>query len=51
MLDFQGGIIDAEGINDEAEYENWLDDQNADWLATYYKNGWILNIADLVVTK
>jgi hypothetical protein len=38
------------GMIDDAEYENWLDDQNAAGLATYYENEWILNIADLVVT-
>ena len=38
------------GYIDPAEYENWLDDQNAAELATYYENEWILNIADLVVT-
>jgi hypothetical protein len=37
------------GIIDDAEYDNWLDDQNAAGLATYYENEWILNIADLVV--
>jgi hypothetical protein len=41
---------DASGAIDPAEYENWLDDQNAAGLATYYENEWILNIADLVVT-
>jgi hypothetical protein len=35
---------------DPAEYENWLDDQNAAGQATFYENEWILNIADLVVT-
>ena len=61
-LDISGdGIIDANdvplsydlggnGVIDPAEYENWLDDQNAAGLATYYENEWILNIADLVVT-
>ena len=38
------------GVIDDAEYENWLDVQNAAGLATYYENEWILNIADLVVT-
>jgi hypothetical protein len=63
---FEDGIIDANdvplsydlvenggndnGVIDPAEYENWLDDQNAAGLATYYENEWILNIADLVVT-
>ena len=57
----EDGIIDANdvplsydlggnGVIDPAEYENWLDDQNAAGLATYYENEWILNIADLVVT-
>jgi hypothetical protein len=50
-LEVNGG--NANGIIDEteAEYGNWLGDQNADGLVTYYENGWILNIADLVVTK
>ena len=42
--------LDSNGTIDDAEYENWLDDQNAAGLATYYENEWILNIADLVVT-
>ena len=62
ILDISGdGIIDANdvpltydldgnGTIGETEYENWLDDQNAAGLATYYENEWILNIADLVVT-
>ena len=42
--------LDSSGTIDETEYDNWLDDQNAAGLATYYANEWILNIADLVVT-
>ena len=37
------------GVIDPAEYKNWLDEQNAAGLATYYENEWILNIADLIV--
>lgn len=38
------------GIIDDLEYDNWLSDQEAAGLATYYEDEWILNIADLVVT-
>ena len=42
--------IDNSGSIEKTEYDNWLDDQYAAGLATYYENEWILNIADLVVT-
>jgi hypothetical protein len=48
--DLVGNGGNGSGYIDSAEYENWLDDQNAAELATYYENEWILNIADLVVT-
>ena len=37
------------GVIDPAELENWLADQVALGLATYYENEWVFNIADLVV--
>jgi hypothetical protein len=36
---------------DQDDFELWLFQQEADGLATYYENEWILNIADLVVTE
>ena len=48
--DLLGNGGNKNGVIDSNEYENWLDDQNAAGLATYYENEWILNIADLVVT-
>jgi hypothetical protein len=36
---------------DQDDLELWLSQQEADGLATYYENEWILNIADLVVTE
>lgn len=41
---------DGDGIISEAEFNTWLADQEAEGLAAYYENEWILNIADLVVT-
>ena len=36
---------------DQDDFELWLVQQEADGLAAYYENEWILNIADLVVTE
>jgi len=41
---------DGDGIIDPAELQNWLTDQAALGMATYYEDEWIFNIADLVVT-
>lgn len=37
------------GIIDQAELENWLNDQVLAGLATFHDNEWVFNIADLVV--
>ena len=42
---------DGDGIIDPAELQNWLTDQAALGMATYYEDEWIFNIADLVVTE
>ena len=48
--DLSNGDELPDGIIDEVEFDNWLNDQIAEGLATYYEDEWILNIADLVVS-
>ena len=48
-LEANGG--NQNSIIDPAELENWLSDQVAAGLATFYEEQWIFNIADLVVTE